>query len=197
MPIQDDAGAVTGCVEIFSDMSQQVAMKERLGRLEKLALIDPLTGLANRRFLERSLIALLDASRRYGWVFGVGMADIDEFKHVNDTYGHNVGDKALRMVAENLRANSRAFDTPGRWGGEEFVIISQNVDTASHLRIAERYRSLIESSMIPGTADKGRLTISIGITLAKPGDTMAGVIERADGLMYAAKQGGRNRVVQG
>lgn len=195
--LHDQDGKVIGGVEIFSDISSKAADEQRLKELEKLALLDSLTQLANRHYLERELEARLEEMSRYGIPFGVVFMDIDDFKMVNDRYGHDTGDRVLRFVAGTLSVNSRPFDLYGRWGGEEFVGIARNV-LASDLRLmGQRLRKLVEKSFLVVDGQKLRVTISIGATMASAADSISTVIQRADALMYQSKAAGKNRLTYG
>ena len=196
-PIRDPDGAVVGAIEVFSDNSPKMAALQRAHDLEKMAFVDPLTGLANRTFTEITLRARLEELVRYGWSFGVLFLDVDHFKNINDGHGHPVGDQALSIVANTLKIAARSFDLVGRWGGEEFLAILVNVSDRKLGVIAERFRVLVESSRLPLSAGDGRLTVSIGATLADPRDTVEELVARADALMYESKQAGRNRVTVG
>jgi diguanylate cyclase (GGDEF)-like protein/PAS domain S-box-containing protein len=196
-PRRNAHGRITGAMEIFSSLSSRTVLESRIHKLEKLALVDSLTRLTNRRFLEMTLRAKIEQARRYAWKIGVIFMDIDNFKVVNDTWGHSAGDKALRAVAGHLLHNSRSFDTVGRWGGEEFLIISDNVTLPQIRAIAERYRALIHSSSIPVAKGRIHLTISAGATLVKANDTLKSLVERVDQWMYRSKHAGRNRVTAG
>jgi len=191
-PLKDGAGAIIGAVEIFSDNTAKTQMAERLAQMEKLALLDPLTSLPNRRYLETQVYSHLEECRRAGWKFGILFMDIDDFKQVNDTHGHEAGDRVLKMVAGTLDANSRYFDVVGRWGGEEFVAVVHNVDPGVLGEIAERFRMLVGKSTLT-ELDSLHVTLSIGGTLASAGDTPESVVGRADANLYRAKQSGKNR----
>ena len=130
--------------------------------------------------------------------FGVLFCDIDHLKDLNDTFGHNLGDQVLRMIAQTLRANIRETDSMGRWGGEEFLVILHDVDNDSLLKIAEKLLNLVRNSNLT-IPDKGTLsaTISIGGTLVRENDTIVSVVDRADRLMYQSKANGRNRITLG
>jgi len=193
-PVRDEADAVVGAVEAFSDRSQQQALIERLSDLQQQALLDPLTGLANRRLTQQHVHDRVQEMGRYGWPFGVAFLDIDRFKAVNDAHGHDAGDRVLRLVARVLAANLRSFDLAGRWGGEEFVVTCPNVDAERLAEIAGRLRLLVERSAIDVGGQTVRVTVSLGATLARDGDSVKTVIDRADQLMYASKEAGRNRV---
>ncbi|HTF99724.1 MAG TPA: GGDEF domain-containing protein [Nitrospirota bacterium] len=190
--IQNTSGAVEGGIEIFTDLSAESAALERLADVEKMAFIDSLTGLANRRFAEITLKARLEELQRYGWGFSVVFIDIDNFKDINDRYGHDVGDDVLRTVAKTLQNSVRSFDLVSRWGGEEYVAIIANVDAEKLVSMANRCRSLVQQSVHAGSA--ARVTISLGATIARLGDTEETLIKRADELMYKSKASGKNCV---
>lgn len=193
-PIQDSSGQVIGAVEIFSDNSHAVAARKRIEELHEMALLDHLTRIVNRRFIEMTLQAKLVELQRYGYPFGILFIDIDHFKKINDTYGHDVGDRVLKMVANTLVKNARLFDHVGRWGGEEFLSIIINVNKNQLYSIANRFRLLIEQSAFTIKSDFIRVTVSIGGTIADPNDTVDKIIERADQQMYQSKISGRNCV---
>lgn len=196
-PIVNPDGVVIGAIEVFSDNSAKMAALNRVQDLEKVAYVDALTGLANRALTEITLRSRTDELFRYGWPFGVLFIDIDQFKLVNDRLGHDAGDEVLRAVANTLRGAARTFDLVGRWGGEEFVAILANTDETKLRVIAERFRALVESSVVNAGGAESVVTVSIGGTLADAADTAETVITRADALMYASKQAGRNRVTLG
>jgi diguanylate cyclase (GGDEF)-like protein len=165
-----------------------------LRELEQFALLDPLTQLGNRRFIEMNLQTRLDELCRYGFPFGVLFVDIDRFKLVNDTYGHDCGDAVLRMVANTLAGSSRLSDCFGRWGGEEFIGIICNVDQDGLLAAAERLRLLVKSACLDYAGQTVGVTVSIGAALARPGDAMEDLVRRVDQLMYQGKKQGRDCV---
>lgn len=194
MPVRDADQSIIGAMELFNDNSPKIALKHRLEELERHAHLDELTQVANRRGLENRLTSLVYEYQRYGWPMGVIFVDIDHFKAVNDTYGHDAGDRVLKAVANNLAANSRPFDLVGRWGGEEFVCLLKNI-AAPHLEaLAERFRQLVAASYLEVADSIIRVTISLGATLLRPGDTFETALKRADELLYYSKQQGRNRV---
>lgn len=193
-PVRDGEGKVIGAVEIFNDNSEKLSALNMIEELQRKVFIDPLTEVANRRYIDTVLPARFDEMTRYGWDFGVVMMDIDHFKAVNDNHGHEIGDQALKMVARTLLNSSRSSDIIGRWGGEEFIAIVSNVTSLQLRKGAERYRSLVEHSSLPAGDYSVNLTISIGATLVVPGDTPASIIKRADKLMYESKTRGRNLV---
>lgn len=193
-PIRDAEDLIIGAVEIFSDNSVGMELQRRVEELQKLALLDPLTSLGNRRYIEINLRSKLDEMRRYHMPFGILFMDIDRFKDINDTYGHVIGDGVLKMIGRTLSGNLRPSDMLGRWGGEEFVAILTNLDAEGLYEIANRCRFLVEQSSLSADGRKLRATISIGATLCQPEDTPDTLMERADGLMYQSKLSGRNLV---
>jgi diguanylate cyclase (GGDEF)-like protein/PAS domain S-box-containing protein len=193
-PIRDAAGCVVGCAEVFIDNSEKAVTLNMIEDLKKQAFVDGLTGMPNRRYMETVILGRLDELSRYGWPFGILFLDIDLFKCINDRHGHDTGDRTLKMVAKSLAHCSRSFDTVGRWGGEEFVAIIVNVDRGELLRIAQRYRVMVENSNITAGSDIISVTISIGATLAKRDESLEALIKRADCLMYRSKAAGRNRI---
>ncbi|MBJ6750322.1 sensor domain-containing diguanylate cyclase [Geomonas anaerohicana] len=197
IPLTDETGKVIGGVEMFSDNSGQVHNDERLQELEKLALLDGLTQLANRRYLDRELESRLEELHRYDIPFGILFMDLDDFKKINDRYGHDTGDRVLQFVAGTLSANSRPFDLYGRWGGEEFVGIIRNVTAANLKHMGQRLRRLVEKSFVLVEGEALRVTISIGATMAVKNDTVQTLLARADGLMYQSKAAGKNRLTIG
>ncbi|HXY55850.1 MAG TPA: diguanylate cyclase [Nitrospirota bacterium] len=190
-PISDDHGEIVGGVEIFSDNTPAVAALERVAEFEQLAYIDPLTGLANRRYAEITLNSRFEELDRYNWAFGVIFIDIDRFKDVNDRFGHDTGDEVLKMVSKTLQNSVRSFDVVGRWGGEEFIAVIANVGGEELLATANRFRALVEESSIPAVPGL-RVTISLGATIARRDDDIASILKRVDQLMYESKDAGRN-----
>lgn len=195
--LNDSTGKTIGGIEVFSDISNQQANDQRLEELEKLALLDSLTQLANRYFITNELESRFEEKRRLDVAFGVLFMDVDHFKQFNDTYGHDVGDKVLQLIARTFVSNSRPFDIYGRWGGEEFIGILRGVSEQEMISIADRLRMLVESSYLTHGDDVLRVTISIGATLVREKDTIDTIIKRADALLYESKRGGRNRVTTG
>jgi diguanylate cyclase (GGDEF)-like protein/PAS domain S-box-containing protein len=196
-PLHDTAGNRIGGAELFTDLSAGNAITTKVHALEKLSLIDNLTQLANRRYLEIELDSHISEKDRYGNAFGVVFMDIDFFKRVNDTYGHDVGDRVLKAVARTFLNTARPSDLMGRWGGEEFIGILGRVDEEGLGSAAERIRSLVEQSRIDEKGLTLRVTVSIGATLVRDSDTAGSIVKRADTLLYQSKKDGRNRCTIG
>ncbi len=191
-PVRNHAGTIVGAVEVFTDGGELERVEARMHELERLAMVDSLTGVGNRRFLDMVLQTRSEELRRYGWPFGVLLIDLDKFKRINDQYGHNVGDQALRMVAATLTHCSRATDSVGRWGGDEFVVVMANADEAGLACASERIRTLVEHSSLDTAAGPVRATVSIGGALAAKGATIEDLLRQADKRVYTAKSRGRN-----
>ncbi|MDE2446164.1 MAG: PleD family two-component system response regulator [Alphaproteobacteria bacterium] len=164
----------------------------------ELAVTDHLTGLYNRRYLETHLTSLIDHFVNRGKSLAVLALDVDFFKPINDTYGHDAGDKVLQELASRIRENTRTIDLCCRTGGEEFVLVLPSTNMAAAHLIAERLRKAIAfKTFTAGPATGIPVTISIGLaTLDNASDTMDTLLKRADSALYAAKREGRNRVVQ-
>ena len=193
-PLRDATGRVVGAVETFADSTPARAIRERNAQLEALAMLDPLTGSGNRRFIEARLLAGLDAFHRYGWRCGVLLLDVDHFKRVNDVHGHLVGDRVLRMVARTLEGALRTVDSCGRWGGEEFLAVVSNATVSQLRNAAMRLRALVEQSALEHNGERILVTVSAGGATVRAGDTAGTILERVDRLLFRAKTLGRNRV---
>lgn len=193
-PLRYPSGEIWGAVETFGPISGEMAALEQIRELESRVYVDTLTGIANRSFMQEHLATRSAEAERYGWGLGLIMMDIDHFKTVNDTYGHEAGDLVLQTVARTLREATRSFDAVGRWGGEEFLAVVMNIDVQTLQRIAERYRVLVRESR-PAVAGRVlHVTISAGVAVAARGDLPAQVLARADNALYESKRLGRDRV---
>ncbi len=183
-------------------LSLQTALDvRRVALLEQENITDPLIGVYNRRFLNRRLIEEYARAKRYQEQLSLLLIDIDHFKRVNDTYGHQIGDQVLRYWGGLILGVVRATDIVARYGGEEVIVIVPNTSPAGALSLAERIRVNIEGhelvlSSEPNRRQAIRITVSIGVASLTP--STAGVDEflhEADRALYSAKRGGRNRVV--
>ena len=171
-------------------------LRHRLAETVEQSITDPLTGLHNRRYMEGHLKTLVTDSIRSGRTLSMLVADIDHFKLVNDTYGHDAGDIVLKEFSVCLKRNTRGIDLACRLGGEEFVIIMPDTDIARAYQVAERLRATVAASTFPINPELAiRVTASVGIgTLERSNDTPETMFKRADNALYAAKRRGRNRV---
>jgi two-component system, chemotaxis family, sensor kinase Cph1 len=171
---------------------EQSALARANEELSRRADTDELTGLWNRRCMTRAVNAEADEALRYGRVFAFIILDVDNFKAVNDRFGHDVGDQVLCAIAQTLADEMRGTDRIARWGGEEFVALATGTDEAGARELAERLRAVVEAAEIPKV---GSITISLGATAWQEGDDVAALFRRADRSLLAAKRGGRNRVM--
>lgn len=197
-PIRDSAGQILGAVEVFNDVTHKKQVERRVGELETLAFRDVLTGLPNRRYVELRVQQAIQEFEQFGRSVGLLMIDVDHFKQVNDTHGHDMGDVVLQAVCNTLTHSLRPTDVVGRWGGEEFLVILPDVSTTTLRDLSDRCRKLIAESGVPWMLpDRIQVTVSIGATLVIHGDSDQSAVKRADGLMYKSKTSGRNRITIG
>ncbi len=171
-------------------------LSESLQRTQSEALLDSLTGLKNRRGLES---AIEDLARDHAGLAGSALllVDIDDFKQINDTFGHVLGDKVIRSVAHVLQASIKGRDVAARFGGDEFAILLPQTTLAGAATLAEQIREQVARGRIhraDGRESVGEVTLSVGVAVATQGETMEALIERADAAMYTAKRAGQNRV---
>jgi diguanylate cyclase (GGDEF)-like protein len=165
--------------------------------VQRQAVTDELTGLSNLRELHAVLDREIERSRRFASSLGLVMLDIDNFKRVNDHYGHQQGDKVLAAVASVLREHSRDIDEPARYGGEELAVVLPQTDSEGAAQLAERMREAVEGLRVSGGSDSGNLSITASFGVASIPDTAAdkgSLIAAADAALYRAKRGGKNRV---
>ncbi len=171
----------------------QQKLREKNKELEQLAIIDKLTGIYNRGKLDEFFQNEIDRAKRYNYNFGVALVDIDHFKSVNDTYGHQIGDTVLVEMAKIFKTFIRNTDIVGRWGGEEFVIICPEASESDMLKLSENIRKKIEKHQFSYV---GRKTASFGVSSYRTGDTVKSLTKRVDDALYDAKKNGRNKVVR-
>jgi diguanylate cyclase (GGDEF)-like protein/PAS domain S-box-containing protein len=197
-PIRDGNGNIVGAMETFHKMGASGLQQAELDNLRTMANTDTLTGLRNRAYLDRRIQGLIAEGTTEKPTVGILFIDIDQFKKVNDTYGHEIGDKVLKMVAKSIKANLRSSDIVGRWGGDEFIaIIEDMVSTGILKKVAEKIRALVASSRLDFENQSCVVTVSIGGTLLLSGDTRETLVNRADKIMYEMKKAGRNCVTVG
>ncbi len=190
-------GAVVGAVEMFS-IAAPTAYEDGLVRaLAKSASHDDLTRIPNRNYLRAFISHKLLERKQFGSEFCVIFGDLDHFRDLNNTYGHDAGDKALIAASESVRASVQSGDVWGRWGGEEFVGVFAVRDDDDVKDRAERVRTCISETQVVHDDARISMTMSIGVTAARPTDTVDDIVQRADKLMYESKSAGRDRVTMG
>ncbi len=172
---------------------KQAQLVEMNKQLVEISNTDNLTGIANRRYFQGQLTRHVESFRNQGQAFSLLIIDIDYFKHVNDTYGHPVGDLVLAQLGLILKTLAREQDTVARFGGEEFVLLLGETDEMDAIEIAQQLNKTVEETIWPTI---GRLTVSIGCTTFKADDTEGSVFEHADEALYESKRNGRNRTTQ-
>ncbi|MEG1453699.1 diguanylate cyclase, partial [Brevundimonas sp.] len=172
-------------------------LRERLERNLEAAVTDVLTGLHNRRYMSSQLQSLVSRANLGGDQVAVLMLDLDHFKIINDSFGHDAGDEVLREFAVRLATNVRALDLPCRLGGEEFVVVMPDTSLADAHTIAERIRSNVSSEpfRVKGMGEELTVTVSVGVAASVKGDTPETLLKRADQGVYEAKALGRDQVV--
>jgi len=167
----------------------------RLQELELISMTDSLTGLYNRRYMEKKIRQEYQHYLRTGIGFALASADIDFFKNVNDRYGHDCGDSLLKAVSGVFLGSVRTYDTVARWGGEEFLFLFPAASEQQAMELAERIRKRVEAGSYIPADESAVVTITIGVSVIIPGDTVDGLIKRADIAMYHGKGKSRNCVV--
>jgi diguanylate cyclase (GGDEF)-like protein len=172
---------------------QRRELERALVQLQAIATRDELTGLPNRRQMQALMDQELLRSQRQGYDFCIALLDLDHFKRVNDAHGHAAGDAVLCAFASAAQASLRATDVLARWGGEEFLVLLPDTTTPPALSGMERLREQVTAMRLPFGSATLQVTVSIGLTTHRPGDTLAQTLERADALLYQAKSEGRNR----
>jgi len=197
MVAEHDVGELERLYQSSLTLTQELAEAQRelaraYRRIREVSLTDPLTGVGNRRRLDERLSAEIDRSGRHGDALSLVMCDLDHFKHINDTFGHDAGDRVLAAFAGLLRAQVRSSDLVARYGGEEFLMVLPQTAGASAERFAERMRGALERTADPGVPR--RVTASFGVAQWRAGESGEESIRRADRALYRAKQEGRNRV---
>lgn len=211
--ISDADGKPLGIVGIFVNIDKQVTadqiqrklmddmeelnleLSQANEDLKQMARHDALTGLYNRRVLEEIIFNESERSRRTARGFGIAMADIDNFKKINDSYGHEAGDLVLKELATILKNSIRSTDTVGRWGGEEFLFVFTETSCQGAMIVIERIRHSVEKSIISYRGQQIRFTITIGLSYHKGDDGAREMIREADEALYQGKNSGKNRVV--
>jgi len=173
-------------------------LQQSLEAIRAESLTDPLTGLGNRKYFDRMIATAVQDALATGEPLSLLMFDIDHFKSFNDSYGHLTGDQVLRLVGMSLKQTIKGQDITARYGGEEFAVVLPNTALRQALTVADHIRRAVMAKELKKKSTGeilGRVTISVGVSMLKPGDDPDALIERADACLYAAKRNGRNRVI--
>ena len=187
---QDEIGVLTAAV-----ITMVARLDGTVKRLHHQAMTDPLTGLGNRRWLSEKVDDELSRSPRQAVALSVILFDLDLFKIINDTHGHDVGDEVLVAAGQLVRSHLRRYDLPARMGGEEFCVVLPRTNITEARAIAERLRLAFSALKVP-PANCGDVTASFGVYEALPGDNLHHMLSMADRALYEAKRNGRNRVAE-
>ena len=188
-PLFDENETIQNFVATSTDVTSRIKVEEKL---KKLATTDSLTQIYNRYEIDNAIKMKIARYRRYKETFCLLMFDIDHFKSVNDTYGHDAGDRVLKALSHLVYNHIRTTDIFGRWGGEEFMILLENTKTEEAFVIAEKLRKIVEASLIDG---KYTITVSMGVAQYEEMESREELVKRVDKALYKAKEKGRNQIV--
>jgi len=189
------AGASEALILSLGLAARSQAVRRDRDQARRLAELDPLTAVLNRRAWTEHMQVLLEKQRTIGGPLALLFLDLDHFKSLNDNFGHQAGDGALRVLVRLLRQELPGDSLIGRYGGEEFVIALPRASWQTLMAIAERVRIALEACRVRVDATGAVLTVSIGLAISRSGESIAELVERADRALYQAKSEGRNRVV--
>jgi len=197
VPLRDPDGRITGAAEIFSDRSVGSEIEKRLEELERLARLDVLTRLPNRRFVEERVSAQLAELERYDRYFGAMMLDLDGFHKLNDKFGAESGDEVLRMIARTWFLAARPFDTVARWEEDAFCVLGVNLDHEGLRAMAERFVMLLRNLLKPWDKSALGIEATVGATMVRRGDSTDSLLSRAEQVLDEAKVLGGGRLIIG
>lgn len=186
-------------IQLVNSSHQVTELRRNLDDLTREAMTDSLTGLANRKAFDVHVQESIELFKTTEATFVLMLLDIDHFKKFNDSFGHQVGDQVLRLVARTLTDNVKGRDIAARYGGEEFAILLPDTPVSAGIRVAEGLRKSVESKEVVNKVTQqnmGRITLSVGIAEYSPGENLSALIARADAALYEAKKAGRNRVFE-
>ena len=187
-------GEIRALDAMSADLARPLDNALRHREVQEAATRDPLTGAAARALLEDTLEREASLVRRHGGVLALLMIDVDRFKGINDRFGHPAGDRCLAAIAECIARRIRSSDVLFRYGGEEFCVLLPRTGEDGARRLAERVRSAVDALRIPAGEGTVRLSVSLGVAAAVPGDGAVELLAKADAALYRAKRSGRNRV---
>jgi len=195
VPLKNEKNEIIGAVELFFENKQVKSLEDKINDLRKENYKDELTDINNRKFLEEVLDEIISRDDIKKDNIAFCFLDIDDFKHINDTYGHLVGDKILSMVAKTLKNNVRHADKAFRWGGDEFALILFDIENDEKLKkLLKRLQSLINGSFINHKQNELSVTMSFGAAKLKKDDTLKSLTKKADKNMYESKKMGKDAI---
>ncbi len=186
-PMKNGQEEILGAVEIFEDITDEMLSRARINILSNLVNIDPLTNVLNRRGLENTLSEWLVDLHRYHYPFGIVFIDIDDFKSVNDNYGHLVGDQVLQLIANTLTDKLRSSDVIGRWGGDEFLVLLRDVDEKTISKVVRKIQEIFIPLMFSADDFDIDIRCTCGSVLPNEADQFGEIIRKADEKMYQNK----------
>ena len=195
IPYYDEEEKAYKAIEVFTDLKEESTLHIENKQLQKEVITDTLTGVYNRYFINYQIDMCINEFNTFNTPFGILFIDIDHFKNVNDTYGHDVGDEVLKAVSKTIELNIRQFDYIGRYGGEEFVVILRHITIDNLFKVAEKLRILVQEAEIKDKDKRISVTVSIGCSQYIKSLTKEKLIKSADKLLYEAKETGRNKVM--
>lgn len=196
IPFYDDTDGTSKAIEFFTDVPSKAKLYQEHRKLKESSSIDTLTQLYNRAFIDYQIETSINEANTFDIGLGILFIDIDHFKKVNDTYGHQAGDQVIQMIAKTLALNVRSHDFVGRYGGEEFIVLLRDIDRSSLQMVAQKLRILVqEATTFIDDIKPLNVTISLGGAMLTKDLTKDAWIKQADEAMYQAKAQGRNRVV--
>lgn len=196
--LEQEKDSVNKELSEYKVKEQELAkLKKELEKYKMESVTDPLTGLFNRKFMMKKIEEEIERGKRYGSKFSIIFLDIDNFKRINDVYGHIVGDFVLKYLSNIIKSELRKVDYAFRYGGEEMVILLSETNLENALKFSERLLETVRNTIFKYKTEELKITVSIGVAEFKPGETIEQLIERADMAMLKAKQAGKDRVVSG
>ena len=195
VPLKNEKNEIVGAAELFLKNIKMISLEEKINELKQENHRDKLTEINNRNYLEKILAEIIKRDDINKDNIAFCFLDVDDFKYINDNYGHLVGDRILAMIANTLKNNLRDADKAFRWGGDEFALILFDINNNKYLKnLLERIRLLINESFIEHKQEKINVTMSFGATKFSKNDTIESLTKRADNNMYESKKQGKNQI---
>ncbi len=194
IPIKNYTGEIVGVIQIINDNSVEFDALRMVKYLQGQMRHDQLTGTGNRIGASEVIETKLEELRRYKTKLALLFIDVDNFKVINDTFGHETGDRVLSNICSAVKGSIRNIDYLGRWGGEEFVVVTPYIEHKDILTVAERIRMSVQKEIVLNGQFIINSTVSIGVAYAGDTDTVSSLVARADSLMYQSKNDGKNRI---